>query len=98
MGGERALQLVPPDATPDPAPGTLNIAEAAASGDRMQLLIAIRDQIAETLDAGVPARDMASLTKRLVDISQEIEELHAQRQGDEVGQAAETPDEEWKPS
>ena len=45
------------------------------------------------LDDGVPARELASLSKRLVDIAEEIAEIDADKKGDDVGDAAATPDE-----
>lgn len=42
------------------------------------MLIATRDRIAVTLDnPETPARDLASLSKRLMEISREIEKLQA---------------------
>ena len=65
---------------------------AAASGDRRQLLEALRDLISAELDEGVPARELASLSKRLVDISNELESLD---DCDDISRAAATPDEDW---
>lgn len=73
------------------------IAQAAASGSRRDLLVAMRDAIADDLDAGVPARDLASLTRRLLEITKEIEAIDAATSGDRVGQAADTPDEPFIP-
>jgi hypothetical protein len=44
------------------------------------------------------ARDLASLTKRLFDIGREIEELRASTEGDDIGKAAESPDEKFDPA
>lgn len=71
------------------------IKAAAASGSRMDLLVAMRDKIAAELDEGVPARDLASLTRRLMEITREVEAILAGERGDDVGEAADTPDEEW---
>lgn len=67
----------------------------AASGSRLDLLTAMRDLIARDLDEGVPARDLASLTKRLLEITKDIEAIHAASSGDGVGHAAATPDAAW---
>ena len=49
---------------------------AAQSGNQEAMLIATRDRIAVTLDnPETPARDLASLSKRLMEISREIEKL-----------------------
>ena len=42
-------------------------------------LVATRDYIATQLDAGVPPRDAAALTKRIADVSKEIEDLEHQQ-------------------
>jgi hypothetical protein len=52
----------------------------------------MRDRIAGDLDEGVPARELASLTKRLMDIVREIAVIDAEENGDAVGDAAATPD------
>ena len=67
----------------------------AASSTRRDLLRALRDDIAGRIDEGVPARDLASLSKRLLDISKELEDLEAVEDGDDVSTAAATPDEAW---
>lgn len=75
-----------------------SISSAAKSGDRRRLLAALRDNISKELDEGVPPRDLASLSKRLVDIANEIAEIDAEVEGDDVGKAAATPDEPWAPA
>jgi hypothetical protein len=72
-----------------------SVASAAATGTRRDLLVAMRDLIAHDLDDGVAARDLASLTKRLLEITKEIEALDAARDGDGVGRAAKTADSAW---
>lgn len=68
------------------------IAQAASEGTQRALLAAMRDRIADELDAGVPARDLASLSKRLMEITREIAAIDAESKGDAVGTAAATPD------
>ena len=75
----------------------MTIAEAAASGDRMDLLVAMRNLIASNLDEGVPPRDMAALTRRLLEVTKEIEAINAAASGDAVGAAAATDDTPWTP-
>lgn len=70
----------------------------AAEGTERELLVALRDTVASGLDAGVPARDLASLSKRLMEISREIRAIDAADDGDEVGDAASTADEPFDPS
>lgn len=77
-------------------PATLaGAVQEAASASRRDLLRALRDRIASDIDEGVPARDLASLSKRLLDISKELEDLEAAEDGDNVSAAAATPDEAW---
>ena len=69
-----------------------SIAQAASEGTQRALLVALRDRIAGDLDEGVPARDLASLSKRLMEITREIAAIDAEEKGDAVGNAAATPD------
>lgn len=79
-------------AQPAPPAGAV---KAAAAESRKDLLRALRDRIASDIDDGVPARDLASLSKRLLDISKELDELEAADDGDDISTAAGTPDEAW---
>lgn len=90
MAGKSALTVV---STPPGRP--VSIKAAAASGSRRSLLVAMRDRVAEDLDQGVAARDLASLTRRLLEIAKEIDALDAAEKGDDVGRAAVTPDDPW---
>lgn len=65
----------------------------AATGSRLELLEALRDKVAAALDAGVPARELASLSRRLVELAREIEAAKAGTEGDKVGEAASKPNE-----
>jgi hypothetical protein len=68
------------------------IKEAAESGSERDLLAAVRDKIAVELDNGVSSRDLAALTKRLMEVRREILALDAAEKGDEIGDAVHTPD------
>ena len=72
----------------------MGVREAAKQG-RRELLEALRDNIADQIDAGVPARDLASLSRRLLDISAELDGVIAAEEGDGIAEAAATPDEAW---
>lgn len=64
------------------------VTEAAAKGTTRELLVAMRTRIAKAVeDEDTPARDLASLTKRLVDIARDIEAIDAreEQQGAERG-------------
>ncbi|RSX53015.1 hypothetical protein [Bifidobacterium samirii] len=65
--------------------GRRTVFNAASSNDPRRLLVALRNQIAAAIDEGVPPRDLASLSKRLVDINNEIRAL------DERDSAKENP-------
>jgi hypothetical protein len=54
--------------------GKLTILAAATSGDKLKLLITLRDRIAVQLE-DCPIRDLSPLTIRLRDIVDEIEEI-----------------------
>lgn len=64
-------------AADESAPSKRNsVADAALSGDRRGLLIAMRDRVAKAVsDPDCPPRDLASLTRRLQEIAKEIDQL-----------------------
>lgn len=61
------------------------------------LLIALRDKISAEIDEGVPPRDLASLSRRLLEVSEQIDEIELTEEVDDISEAAETPDEAWTP-
>lgn len=94
MAARKALRAVGKDEKP-PAK-KLSVAEAAASGDHRALLVSMRERIAKTVsDPDCPPRDLAALTRRLQDISKEIEaiDLRAREEGADAADVAE--DESW---
>lgn len=70
------------------------IRNAANSGDRRRLLVAMRNRIADDLDSGrIASRDLASLTKRLMDIAAEIERIDKGESKDNpIAEALDTAD------
>ena len=52
-----------------------NLIEAAKSGNKRETLIALRDILAETIQNCDSGRDMASNTKRLMEVMAELEQL-----------------------
>ena len=69
---------------------------AADSGVRRDLLIALRARIAADIDnQNTPPRDLAALSRRLLEIVKDIEALDAEARMDDNGEAAATPDEDW---
>lgn len=51
----------------------MDIVEAAQSGNRRMTLIALRDSIARTIQAKPSGRDMAALSRRLMEVMAEID-------------------------
>jgi hypothetical protein len=75
MSARKPLRAVAADET---APRLRTIVEAAGEGTARDLLVAMRNRIAKTLDEpNCPARDQASLSKRLLEIRKEIEAIDA---------------------
>lgn len=52
-----------------------DLVKAAKSGDKRATLIALRDKLAETIQNCDSGRDMASNSKRLMEVMAEIEAL-----------------------
>ena len=52
-----------------------NLIDAAKSGDKRETLIALRDILAETIQNCDSGRDMASNTKRLMEVMAELEAM-----------------------
>lgn len=52
-----------------------NLVKAAKSGDRRETLVALRDILAKTIQECKSGRDMASNSKRLMEVISEIEAI-----------------------
>lgn len=52
-----------------------NLVDAAKSGDKRATLIALRDKLAQTIQDCDSGRDMASNSKRLMEVMAELEQL-----------------------
>lgn len=62
-------------------PVQMSVSQAAESGSTRDLLVAMRARIATAVeDPGTPARDLAALTKRLVEVVRDIEAIDAREQ------------------
>jgi hypothetical protein len=56
----------------------------------------MRTRIADAVgDPNTPARDLAALSRRLLEIAKDLKALDAADRDDDIGMAAATPDEEW---
>lgn len=87
------LRAVSPGEVPAP-PKMMTILEAAEAGDRLEELRSLRRRIAKALDdPNTLARDLASLSRRQIEISREIEALQRQ-ESEEASDAANIEDEE----
>lgn len=100
----RNLRVVAPDEVPEPEPQpkkkapVLTIVAAAAEESPRELLVAMRNRIAKTLDEpNCPARDQASLSRRLLEIRKEIEALDAAAE-QEAAESVVTEDEAFDAS
>lgn len=98
---KRALQIVTGEASAPASrkPAVATVKAAAEGGSRRELLVALRARIAADIDnKNTPPRDLAALSRRLLEIARDIEALDAAERSDDIGDAASTPDEEWSPA
>lgn len=88
----KTLRVVASDETAQPA-RSKTVTEAA-EGSTRELLVAMRTRIAKAVeDPNTPARDLAALTKRLVEVVRDIEAIDA-RDAQEATSGP-TEDEVW---
>lgn len=55
--------------------GATGLVDAVETGERVAALLSLRRHVAERLEAGVPARDLAALSLRLMQIVEELDAL-----------------------
>ena len=78
MAAKTALRAVGKDEKPPQNTKPKSITEAAKSGTTRELLVATRDRIAVAVEnPNTPARDLAALSKRLMETVREIESIDA---------------------
>ena len=88
MPVRRALRSVVEDDAPRPTKARKSVAQAASNGTTRELLVAMRDRTASSVDdPNTAARDLAALTKRLLELVREIEAIDA-RAGEEASESA----------
>jgi hypothetical protein len=86
--------VAPGEAKPSPKK-KLTITEAASTGTIREQLVALRERVAKAVeDPNCPPRDLASLSRRLMEITKEIAAIDVQEAEGEDGGAA-TADERW---
>jgi hypothetical protein len=74
------------------------IVQAATDGTDLEVLSALELRIATAVQSpSCPMRDLASLSKRLMEIRAEITAIRNQEGDDEIGDAASTDDEAFDP-
>ena len=93
----RRLAAVPEGAkVATPAPKS--VTKAASDGSRRELLVAMRARVATAVeDPNTPARDLAALTRRLMEIAKDIEAIDAAAK-QESDDADSSPDEDFDAS
>lgn len=75
------------------------VTEAAEKGSTRELLVAMRGRIAKAVeDPSTPARDLAALTKRLVEVVREIEAIDAREAEEAAERVSEVSDAEFDAS
>ena len=95
MAAREPLRAVKPGERRPSRPRAKSVTQAAARGTTRELLVAIRTRVAKAVeDADTPARDLAALTKRLVDVAHDIEAIDAREQ-QEASKSGPTADETW---
>ena len=95
--GKRApLRAVTANDKPPPAKlKKLSITQAAATGSVREQLVALRDRVAKTVeDVNCPPRDLAALSRRLMELTKEIAAIDAQAAEDLHANSV-IDDEEW---
>ena len=80
----------------DAAPPPMTLVEAVRSGDRRAYLVALRDDLAASIAAGMSARDKPPNIRLLNETIRELEELDARRREEDTD-AASVPDDDLDP-
>lgn len=76
----------------------MTVSAAFAKGSLRDQLVALGARIAKSVDnLNTPARDLAALSRRQLEIAREIEAIDAADDEDDITAAASTPDEEFRP-
>lgn len=94
----KRLRAVAPNETPAHSPRKKSVSQAAANGTHRELLVALRDRVAKSVEnLDTPPRDLAALTRRLQDIADEIAAIDL-AESEEKSVVANSDDEEWDSS
>lgn len=93
------LRAVTPGDKPPRKPRVTSVSTAASKGDRLAELRAMRKVLARVIDdQETPARDLAALTRRLMEVSRDIESEEAKvREQEAQVTASDAGDGQWRP-
>lgn len=95
MAAKRLRAVAEGEAPPTPA-RKKSVTEAAADGTTRELLVAMRDRVAtEVQNPNTLARDLAALTRRLIEITKDIDAIDAAEKQEE-GAGERTDDDAWQ--
>ena len=84
MAGPRLRPVAPNERAQKVPPKS--VTQAAESGSARELLVAMRARIAKAVeDPNTPARDLAALTKRLIEVVRDIEAIDARDEDGDDG-------------
>ena len=92
------LKAVQPDIKPQHSKKkkTDTVTSAAQNGTQKDILVALRDRIAKAIDdPATPARDLTSLSKRLLDVNKELSLIESAEKEEQEALEHDTSDEEW---
>lgn len=95
MARKTTLRIATADEKVAPSKGARqkSVTEAANDGSMRELLVAMRARTAKAVeDPNTPARDLAALTRRLLEIARDIEAIDARVDDEEADRAAEVQD------
>jgi hypothetical protein len=93
VASRKGLRAVAPSERAAKTPKT--VTQAASSGTARELLVALRDRVARDVEnPNTAARDLAALTRRLMEICRDIEALDA-RAAEDADDGRATPDDKW---
>lgn len=97
MPAKKTNLTVVTDDMPAP-PSKKSLADLLKSDDKRELLTAMRERVATALaDPNTPARDLAALTRRQMEIAREIASMDAEER-QEAAEDAEAADEDFDAS
>ena len=93
MAAKRALRAVASDEKPTKPQKPKTVTQAASGGTTRELLVSMRDRVAQDVESpNTAARDLAALTKRLMELVREIEAIDARADQEASDNAAEVED------